>query len=241
MGGRTVGRRAKRLREASLVAQPKRPSTKSLLLDTAELLFAQYGFEGISLREIAIAAGQANTHAVQYYFEDKAGLIYAILNDRLEHSETRRGELLNSLKKSEHKDTKKMLHVLWSPWLSLKAADGSYAFCRFFLHYMLHSDIALHPAFGRLANNEDLSKHDEHAEKNFPHVIKTVNILQDNFKTMPKHIFAKRLLVASKMFLAEVAEYDNIHTGRDKDKRAADFDVAPILAMALGVLKAPFR
>jgi AcrR family transcriptional regulator len=53
-------------------------ATKLAIIQTAEVLFAQRGLDGISLREIGEAAGQRNTGVVQYYFGDRDGLIRAI-------------------------------------------------------------------------------------------------------------------------------------------------------------------
>jgi AcrR family transcriptional regulator len=56
-------------------------ATKLAIIRTAEVLFAQRGLDGISLREIGEAAGQRNTGVVQYYFGDRDGLIRAIFED----------------------------------------------------------------------------------------------------------------------------------------------------------------
>src|SRR5262245_32536031 len=45
----------------------------------AEQLFAQQGVDRVSLREIAIAAGQRNVSAATYHFGSKRELIEAIL------------------------------------------------------------------------------------------------------------------------------------------------------------------
>ena len=48
--------------------------TRARLLDAAETLFAENGFDGTSLRSITSAAG-ANLAAVNYHFQSKEGLI----------------------------------------------------------------------------------------------------------------------------------------------------------------------
>jgi AcrR family transcriptional regulator len=52
--------------------------TKKHLLATAERLFAEYGIEAISARQIALAAGQRNQSAVHYHFGSKVSLIEAL-------------------------------------------------------------------------------------------------------------------------------------------------------------------
>lgn len=57
-------------------------SAKQLqLLDTAELLFSQRGFEGTSVRDIAEVAG-INTAMISYYFGSKEKLMEAIFERR---------------------------------------------------------------------------------------------------------------------------------------------------------------
>jgi AcrR family transcriptional regulator len=54
------------------------PDTKSLLLDAGRALFAQRGFDGVSVKEICERAG-VNVSLVSYHFEGKEGLYQACL------------------------------------------------------------------------------------------------------------------------------------------------------------------
>lgn len=69
------------------------PDTKTAILDTAERLFAQNGFESTSLRAITGAAG-ANIAAVSYHFGSKDELAKAVLARHIEPLNARRLELL---------------------------------------------------------------------------------------------------------------------------------------------------
>ncbi|NLS11385.1 TetR/AcrR family transcriptional regulator [Vibrio sp. SM6] len=60
-----------------------RAHTKQIILDTAESLFAEHGFNGTSLRTITTKAG-VNLAAVNYHFGDKKTLVRAVLNRYLE-------------------------------------------------------------------------------------------------------------------------------------------------------------
>jgi AcrR family transcriptional regulator len=53
--------------------------TRLALMRAAEQLFAQQGVDRVSLREIAIAAGQRNVSAATYHFGSKRELIEALL------------------------------------------------------------------------------------------------------------------------------------------------------------------
>jgi AcrR family transcriptional regulator len=60
----------------------------------AERLFAAHGLDGVSLRQIGAAAGNANNSAVQYHFGSKDQLVQAILEYRLPHLHERRRMLV---------------------------------------------------------------------------------------------------------------------------------------------------
>ncbi len=53
--------------------------TRDAIVKAALTLFAKHGVDGVSLRQIVSAAGQANPSAVHYHFQNKDGLISAVL------------------------------------------------------------------------------------------------------------------------------------------------------------------
>jgi AcrR family transcriptional regulator len=69
--------------------------TKNRLLDAAERLFAERGFEGTSLRAVTRAA-EASVSAANYHFGSKEALLHAALLRRLEPLNRRRLECLAS-------------------------------------------------------------------------------------------------------------------------------------------------
>ena len=79
------------------VATPDRSveptATKSKILDAAEELFMEYGFEATSLRLITTAAG-VNLAAVNYHFGSKEELFQAVLTRRLDPMNQHRMQLL---------------------------------------------------------------------------------------------------------------------------------------------------
>ncbi len=69
-------------------------ATKARLLDTAERLFAEFGVEATSIRDITAAAG-TSLGAVTYHFGTKQELVTAIFARRLEPVNQRRLALLD--------------------------------------------------------------------------------------------------------------------------------------------------
>jgi len=59
----------------------------TLILDVAEAVLAQHGFDGVTLRQVASRAG-VDTALVHYYFKDKRGLFDAVF--------LRRAQILNA-------------------------------------------------------------------------------------------------------------------------------------------------
>jgi AcrR family transcriptional regulator len=57
-------------------------STRVMLMEVAERLFAARGIEAVSLREIQQAAGQSNTSVIRYHFGSRDGLIRALISYR---------------------------------------------------------------------------------------------------------------------------------------------------------------
>jgi AcrR family transcriptional regulator len=59
-----------------------RPNTRERILDAAERLFADHGFEGAGIRAIVNAA-QVNLAAIHYHFRSKEALLEAVLTRRI--------------------------------------------------------------------------------------------------------------------------------------------------------------
>jgi AcrR family transcriptional regulator len=55
------------------------PSTRDVILDAAERRFAEHGFAGVSVREIAADAGLRNQASLYHHFRDKRALYEAVL------------------------------------------------------------------------------------------------------------------------------------------------------------------
>jgi AcrR family transcriptional regulator len=72
--------------------------TKTRILDAAEELFTEHGFEATSLRQLTTAAG-VNLAAVNYHFGSKEELFQAVLTRRLDAMNQERIELLETLER----------------------------------------------------------------------------------------------------------------------------------------------
>ncbi len=98
-------------------------STKEQIVLAAERLFAERGYEGVSLREIGVAAGSGNNSAVQYHFGSKEQLVVAIFENRLTYIDERRVVLMAQL---EPRDIRAWVECYVLPLLEQGEIDGSH-------------------------------------------------------------------------------------------------------------------
>lgn len=138
-----------------------RPSTREKLLDCAELLFAEQGLAGVSLRSINARAGLSPA-ALHYHFGSKDALVAALLDRHMPQLMERRRRLLDALEDSDvHANTpapvRSILDALVRPMVELLASDGEGGHRYLRLIYRLQADgdlFTLFPA-GRLAGGVD--------------------------------------------------------------------------------------
>lgn len=95
-----------------------RSSTKEKILDVAEGLFAEYGFNDTSLCTITSKAG-VNLASVNYHFGDKKTLVRAVLNRYLEAFMPEMKQSLERLNERDDYDMAEVFEALRAPLRSL--------------------------------------------------------------------------------------------------------------------------
>jgi AcrR family transcriptional regulator len=101
----------------------QRADTRAKLLSAAERLFAERGVDAVSLREITRAAGARNVIAVQYHFDDRAGVLTAILAKHLPDVDARRHALLDEIEAADAPPSARALAGALVRPLAAKLAD----------------------------------------------------------------------------------------------------------------------
>jgi AcrR family transcriptional regulator len=97
------------------------PDTKSRILDAAEHLFMEHGFEATSLRSLT-AAASVNLAAVNYHFGSKEVLFQAVLTRRLDPMNQERIDLLERVERESAgrgSSVEKILFAMLIPALRL--------------------------------------------------------------------------------------------------------------------------
>lgn len=113
----------------------------------AEVLFAERGITGVSLREINAAAGQRNSTALQYHFGDRDGLVRAVLAKHSPDVESRRHAVLDEYEAGVVGRGPDRLRVLAGALVRPSAAklsdpDGGRAYLRIMAQLVPRSELA---------------------------------------------------------------------------------------------------
>jgi AcrR family transcriptional regulator len=115
--------------------------TRARLISAAEQLFAEHGVAGVSLREITRSAGARNAIALQYHFDDRAGVVRAILDKHLPAVDARRSAILDELDARAGADLRALAAALVRPLAAkLSDPDGGREFLQ------IYADLVNRPA-----------------------------------------------------------------------------------------------
>ena len=98
--------------------------TKERILDAAERLFAQHGFDATSLRMITASAG-VNLASVNYHFQSKNSLIEAVLTRRIAPLNRERLEMLASVEaRNDFPALEDVVHAFVAPVIRKRLGGG---------------------------------------------------------------------------------------------------------------------
>jgi AcrR family transcriptional regulator len=98
-------------------------STRVMLMEVAERLFATRGIEAVTLKEIQQAAGQSNSSVIRYHFGSRDGLIRALVSYRQASLGTDRREMLAAMRdQGKEADPRAVVWLLVRPLANSIAA-----------------------------------------------------------------------------------------------------------------------
>lgn len=100
-------------------------STRDLLKVAARRLFALRGYDGVSVRDIVLAAGQRNSGSLHYYFGSKDELARELVADGAKLIDDRRNAMLDAIEaRGGPRNLREIIECLVWPSTDL-AGDGS--------------------------------------------------------------------------------------------------------------------
>ncbi len=200
----------------------RREITRVALIEKAEALFAEHGIDGVSLRQIGIAIGSANTNVVGYHFGTKDDLIAAIFEHRLPWLDARRGELLAIADREGcGDDLLTLLHALWRPLFEQVDRDGNHSYAGFLTGQLRSSWQHLRRAVG----------------SGYPVTTEIVDRIVANMPEQAKPVFEERLRISSLMVTGALEIID--HGPIDSAAKPAELLFDDCLKMAAAAVGAP--
>jgi AcrR family transcriptional regulator len=107
-------------------------ATRLRIQRAAEALFSEKGVDGVSLQEIGRAANERHRSAVQYHFEDRLGLLRAILARHAELIAVERSRLIDAIEADGAQSDLRRVAEAWVLPIVKEAenADGGMQFVR---------------------------------------------------------------------------------------------------------------
>lgn len=129
--------------------------TREAIVRAALMLFAKHGIDGVSLRQIVMAAGQSNPSAVHYHFRSKEGLVSAVLDhvrDQLVPMQDRATESMLEARSQGRLTVREVVRLLVMPMILVYSASSEGRMSvRFLARLMWQTDDAA--SISRLMNH----------------------------------------------------------------------------------------
>ncbi len=199
------------------------PASRKKILNAAESLFGRKGIAGVSLREIAEAAGQGNNSVVRYHFQTKDNLVSELLVERIGEVERARQMLLEQHMPLKAHPPETLLRLLWEPLLDVGFRRNQHHFIRFLLACQLEPMGGMHP----LAT----------APEGHPASNRILEAVSDCFPQVPREQCFYRLGVLAMMFWAAVAAHDGA-VGTANLGWSSRFSLSETINLAVAALRA---
>ena len=160
---------------------------KERMILIGEVVFADNGIAGASMREIASKANQRNHYAVQYHFGSREGLVKAIFDYRMQQMEPARQSMLERAEQDGLlTDARTLLDIIMLPQLDLEDAEGNHSYASFLSQYLLRSRSTMFGDFG---------------SESPPFLQRTLDLLRERLGYLPTPVAQRRLVNGCLMFL----------------------------------------
>jgi AcrR family transcriptional regulator len=203
----------------------RKRNTPELVIDVAERLFGQHGLQGVSLRQIGLAAGGANHFAVQYHFGDKDKLVRAIFERRLQALESRRAKMLNEVTEAGRLgDVRALMEVLFRPIADEKNSEGRRSYAAFLVG---------------IRHFEWLPGLSTEMDELRPLTGHVVQLIRGVTPQIPEAHFQQRILHATTVFVNAVADLDRDQAAGAESVLSEDEFIGDALDVATAALTAP--
>lgn len=212
-----------------MAEDPRSTLTRRALIEHAEQLFAEHGIEAVSLRQVALAAGQRNHSVVPYHFGSKEGLVSAIFEWRMRHISDRRESLLGALGGEARLDDRRALvEAFVIPLAAALSADPPSYYARF--NEQVLSALPL--------DFTGVLDHPEEDTAALRTLARTYALLRDSLDELPEALRMERVALMARFVVHALADFEReAAAGR---ATAADLErqVEQLVSLADGMLSA---
>jgi AcrR family transcriptional regulator len=216
-----------------MAEDPRSTLTRRGLIESAERLFAEHGIEAVSLRQVALAAGQRNHSVVPYHFGSKDGLVTEIFELRMGDINDRRASLLASLEEQGRLgDREGLVEAFVIPLAASLQADPVSHYARFIEQVLA----------GLPLDFTDILEHPRNGEGPFPALeplVRTYALLRDSLDHLRPAQRMERVALGARFVIHALADFERDAaagraTGADLERR-----VEQLVGLAEGMLSAP--
>jgi AcrR family transcriptional regulator len=204
----------------------RKRDTRAQLILAAERLFAERGIDGVSLREINLAANQRNTSAAHYHFGSKEALIDAIFEFRRGEIGRRRDALMDRMEARGHADARALAEALIVPIANdprQEPGEGG----RYYLEFVAHVLVTTPAQAGAL-----MRKHTQGAS------VRWGVLATKSLPDIPHGILMTRSLLMARHAVLSLAAYSKVGWRVD-DYLPFDAYLSDMIDAVAGYLSAP--
>jgi AcrR family transcriptional regulator len=189
---------------ANRVDDPRGRQTRALLIECAEAMVAEFGVNGVSVRQIAKMCGSSNSSVVAYHFGDKSSLLKAILEHRLPAIEARRKVLLSGmLRGTETPAVRALVDALYRPFFEQRDVQGRRSYAAFVAELVRANLIDI-----RTSLNSD-----------YPVTAAILDEIRKRAGDMPLEPFGQRIFLSSAVIFAALRQIDQISPDEGAERR----------------------
>lgn len=189
---------------------PEQKDTKTRIIDAAEALFAEAGFDAVPVREIMRRA-ESRLGLMSYYFESKDALLEAVVSRRSQVVNDRRRAIFHEIAADGRGSIDNLVEVLIHPFAELireEDGEGWRAYAK------LLAQLAQSPKWRHLI------------EKYFDEfVIMLIDELQKTYPQVPRARILRGLVMALGTMLSVLANTGRMHSLSEGDVRDDDLDI----------------
>lgn len=206
-----------------------RADTRKQLIRAAERLFAESGIDGVSLRQINVAAGQKNSSAAHYHFGSKDSLILSVYETRMASVNREREAHLDALEKDglTH-DVRSLVEAIVRPIVhEIDADDSGRYYIRFMAQAMGHPQLDLEELWQQEHNDG---------------LMRTINLLREALPDVPAPLLGQRFGLAFEQIIHSLADREKLRSSA-KHRHSFEVDsalfVSNLIDVIAGAMTAP--